>query len=137
MNEVLMRTLNTSITALLPILSLLVVGSLILGATSLEEFATALFIGLLSGAYSSIFIASPSLALLKEREPRWVALRRRLEGRGLAAPGGGRLQPTGGATAAVAEVAEEGVEAAVGAPRPAPSRPAVQPRGRKKTRRRR
>ena len=87
MNEVLMRSLNTSITALLPISSLLFVGSFILGATSLQEFALALFIGLLSGAYSSIFIASPSLALLKEREERWTALRHRLErGGGPAAP---------------------------------------------------
>src|SRR4029450_8224615 len=57
LNQVLMRTLNTSITALLPILSLLVIGSLLLGATTLQEFALALFIGLASGAYSSIFIA--------------------------------------------------------------------------------
>jgi preprotein translocase subunit SecF len=77
LNEVLMRTLNTSITALLPILSLLVVGSLLLGATTLEEFALALFIGLASGAYSSIFIASPTLALLKEREPRFRQMRER------------------------------------------------------------
>jgi preprotein translocase subunit SecF len=105
LNEVLMRTLNTSITALIPILSLLVIGSLVLGATTLQEFALALFIGLASGAYSSIFIASPILALLKEREPRWQALRRRLEtGRGpLTASGAGggdgatrRLTPTGG-----------------------------------------
>jgi len=78
LNQVLMRSLNTSITALLPILSVLVVGSLVLGATTLEEFGLALFIGLLSGAYSSIFIASPVLALLKEREPRYRALRKRI-----------------------------------------------------------
>ena len=102
LNEVLMRTLNTSITALLPILSLLVIGSLVLGATTLQEFALALFIGLASGAYSSIFIASPLLALLKEREPRWTALRKRLEsGRGGLMPSGRtgakpRLTPTGG-----------------------------------------
>jgi preprotein translocase subunit SecF len=99
LNQVLMRTLNTSITALLPILSLLVIGSLVLGATTLQEFALALFIGLASGAYSSIFIASPLLAVLKEREPRWTALRKRLEsGRApLTASGrGGRLAPTGG-----------------------------------------
>jgi preprotein translocase subunit SecF len=138
MNEVLMRTLNTSITALLPILSLLVVGSFILGATSLEEFATALFIGLLSGAYSSIFIASPALALLKEREGRWVALRRRLEGKGIAAtPAGGRLQPTGGTATAVLEDEFEAPEESGEPPRPAAQRPTVQPRGRKKTRRRR
>jgi preprotein translocase subunit SecF len=101
LNQVLMRTLNTSITALLPILSLLVIGSLVLGATTLQEFALALFIGLASGAYSSIFIASPLLAILKEREPRWTALRKRLEsGRGGLAPSGRpgakpRLTPTG------------------------------------------
>jgi preprotein translocase subunit SecF len=102
LNEVLMRTLNTSVTALLPILSLLVIGSLVLGATTLQEFALALFIGLASGAYSSIFIASPLLAILKEREPRWKALRKRLDtGRGPLTPSGGdggkrRLTPTGG-----------------------------------------
>jgi preprotein translocase subunit SecF len=138
MNEVLMRTLNTSITALLPILSLLVVGSFILGATSLEEFATALFIGLLSGAYSSIFVASPALALLKEREARWIALRRRLEGRGLASGAGGPLRATGGtATAVVDDSPQTAEDAPTATPRPAQSRPAVQPRGRKKTRRRR
>src|SRR3954470_1866413 len=86
MNQVLMRTLNTSITALLPIVSLLVLGSMILGATTLQEFALALFIGLASGAYSSIFIASPSLALLKEREERWQSVRTRLEKTGGRAP---------------------------------------------------
>jgi preprotein translocase subunit SecF len=80
LNQVLMRTLNTSITALIPILSLLVVGSLILGAGTLQEFALALFVGQLSGAYSSIFIASPLLALLKEREPKLAALKERLGG---------------------------------------------------------
>jgi preprotein translocase subunit SecF len=79
LNQVLMRTLNTSITALLPILSLLVLGSMILGATTLQDFALALFIGLASGAYSSIFIASPSLALLKEREERWQQVKERLD----------------------------------------------------------
>ena len=137
MNEVLMRTLNTSVTALLPILSLLVVGSFILGATSLEEFATALFIGLLSGAYSSIFIASPALALLKEREARWTALRRRLEGRGIAAPIAAALQPTGGVTTAVLEGDGGLPEDVPGVPHAPSQRPAVQPRGRKKTRRRR
>jgi len=141
MNEVLMRTLNTSITALLPILSLLVIGSFILGATSLEEFATALFIGLLSGAYSSIFVASPALALLKEREPRWVAVRRRLEGRsGVVAPSRGPLRPSGGAAATATavlddDVADDDVPADAPAPRPAPTGP-IQPRARKKGKRR-
>lgn len=79
LNETLMRSLNTSITALLPIVSLLTIGSLALGATTLQEFGLALLIGLASGAYSSIFIASPLLAILKEREPRYREVRRRIE----------------------------------------------------------
>jgi preprotein translocase subunit SecF len=81
LNQALMRSLNTSITALLPIGSLLVVGAGIMGATTLQEFALALLIGLASGAYSSIFIASPMLALLKEREPRYRDVRRRIDAR--------------------------------------------------------
>ena len=71
LTQVLMRSLNTSITTLLPIVSVLLVGSVALGASTLEEYGIALFLGLLSGAYSSLFIATPLLALLKEREPRF------------------------------------------------------------------
>jgi len=85
MNQVLMRSLNTSIAALLPVVSLLVVGSWIMGAVALRDFALALFIGLLTGAYSSIFIATPILAALKEREPRYAKLRAKL-GRLVAPP---------------------------------------------------
>ena len=81
LNQVLMRSLNTSITALLPIFTVLVLGSFVLGATTLQEFGLALFLGLLSGAYSSIFIATPMLAILKEREPRYRELRERIESR--------------------------------------------------------
>src|SRR5687767_16014735 len=87
LNQVLMRSLNTSITALLPILSLLVVGGYVLGATTLQDFALALLIGLTASAYSSIYIASPLLALLKEREPRYAGIKERLAARGGA--GGG------------------------------------------------
>ncbi len=81
LNQVLMRSINTSITALLPIASLLAIGSFALGVSELEEFALALFVGLLAGAYSSIFIASPALALMKEREPRYMNMRQRLAGK--------------------------------------------------------
>jgi preprotein translocase subunit SecF len=81
LNQTLMRSLNTQLTAMLPMLSLLLVGSLMLGATTLEEFALALLIGQISGAYSSIFIASPALAILKEREPRFKDVRKRIEAR--------------------------------------------------------
>ncbi|MCU1458925.1 MAG: protein-export rane protein SecF [Actinomycetia bacterium] len=77
MNQVLMRSLNTSFVALLPVASLLVVGSGIMGALAIRDFAIALFVGLLVGAYSSIFVATPILAWLKEREPKNRALRER------------------------------------------------------------
>ena len=79
MNQVLARSLNTSLVAILPILSILVIGAWVLGATALQDFGLALFVGLAAGAYSSIFIASPLLALMKEREPRYAEIRRRLE----------------------------------------------------------
>jgi preprotein translocase subunit SecF len=82
MNQTLARSINTSLVAIVPVLSVLVVGSFILGATSLQDFGLALVIGLTSGAYSSIFIASPLLALMKEREPRYTTIRQRLETRG-------------------------------------------------------
>ena len=81
MNQVLMRSINTSVVAIMPILSILVIGSYFLGASALEDFGLALFIGLLTGAYSSIFIAAPVLALMKEREPRYAQIRQRLANR--------------------------------------------------------
>ncbi len=77
LNQVLMRSINTSFVALLPVASLLFVGSFVLGGIVLRDFALALFVGLLTGAYSSIFVATPILAWLKEREPRYRALRER------------------------------------------------------------
>ncbi len=77
MNQVLIRSLNTSIIALLPVISLLVVGSGILGAATLGDFSLALFVGLFIGAYSSIFVATPILVILKEREPKFRALKER------------------------------------------------------------
>jgi preprotein translocase subunit SecF len=78
LNQVLMRSLNTSLVAIIPVLSILVVGAYILGATTLQDFGLALFVGLTTGAYSSIAIASPVLAWLKGREPRYKALAARL-----------------------------------------------------------
>jgi preprotein translocase subunit SecF len=79
-NEVFMRSVNTSVTSLLPILSMLFVGSIVLGATTLQEFAIALAIGLLVGAYSSLFVAMPVLIWLKEREPEMAEVRTKLGG---------------------------------------------------------
>lgn len=84
MNQTLMRSINTTAVAVLPVLSVLLIGAQLLGATTLENFGLALTVGLLSGAYSSIFIASPLLAVLKEREPRYRAVRERLSAKGQA-----------------------------------------------------
>jgi preprotein translocase subunit SecF len=77
MNQVLMRSINTSLTSLLPIGSLLFVGSYVLGAATLREFALALFIGVAAGTYSSIFVATPLLVMWKENEPEWQRMQRR------------------------------------------------------------
>ena len=81
MNQTLARSINTSLVAILPVLSVLLVGAELLGATTLQDYGLALFVGLLSGAYSSLFIASPILAMLKEREPRFRDLRKKIESR--------------------------------------------------------
>ena len=70
-NEVLARSLNTTLASALPVVSLLVVGSFILGAKSLEDFAVALLVGMLAGTYSSIFVAVPLLDLFKQNEPKY------------------------------------------------------------------
>lgn len=72
MNSVLARSLATSLTSLLPVGSILFVGSFILGAPTLRDFALALFVGIAAGTYSSIFVAAPLLATWKEKEPAWV-----------------------------------------------------------------
>jgi preprotein translocase subunit SecF len=77
LNAVLMRSLSTSFVAIVPVLSLLIVGSLILGATALQDFALALAAGLFTGSYSSIFVAAPLLAWWKEKEPQYRALAER------------------------------------------------------------
>jgi len=82
MNQVLARSINTSLVAVIPILAVLLIGAQLLGATTLQYFGLALLIGLISGAYSSLFIASPLLAAWKEREPRYATIRQRLRARG-------------------------------------------------------
>jgi preprotein translocase subunit SecF len=78
MNQTLARSINTSLVAILPVLAVLLIGADLLGATTLQDYGLALFVGLMSGAYSSIFIASPLLAWMKEREPRYRDLAARV-----------------------------------------------------------
>lgn len=75
MNQVLMRSLNTTIAAVLPVFSLLVLGSGVFGAVALQEFALALLVGMATGAYSSIYIATPILGVLKERTAEYASKR--------------------------------------------------------------
>ena len=84
MNQVLMRSINTSLSSLLPVISLLLIGSGLLGAVTLREFALALLIGMISGIYSSIFVASPLLAVIKASSGR-ASRRERLTGDALRA----------------------------------------------------
>ncbi|MDT7548811.1 MAG: preprotein translocase subunit SecF [Actinomycetota bacterium] len=77
-NQTFMRSINTSLIALLPVSGLLFVGAFLLGAGTLKDLALALFVGLASGAYSSLFLATPLLADLKEREPQYKALQQRV-----------------------------------------------------------
>ena len=81
-NQTLVRSFNTSLIALLPVGSILFVGAGLLGAGTLKDLSLALFIGLATGTYSSIFIATPILAVLREREPAMQALAKRVGSRG-------------------------------------------------------
>jgi len=74
MNQTITRSLATSITSVLPAASLLFIGSALLGAVTLRDLALALFVGIVSGTYSSIFFASPILAKLKSNG--WVVAKR-------------------------------------------------------------
>ncbi|MCF2529034.1 protein translocase subunit SecF [Yinghuangia sp. KLBMP8922] len=79
LNQTLVRSINTSVVALLPVASLLFVGGGLLGAGMLKDIALSLFVGLAAGAFSSIFIATPLYADLKERTPEMRALAKRVE----------------------------------------------------------
>ena len=81
LNQTLVRSINTSVTALLPVAAILFIGAGLLGAGTLKDLALVLFVGMLSGTYSSIFIATPVLAQLKERDPKYKELAARVNRR--------------------------------------------------------
>jgi preprotein translocase subunit SecF len=132
LNEVFMRSLNTTLATLLPVAALLFVGAGILGANTLRDLALALFVGLMASAYSSIFVATPVLSMWKEREPRYTGVRERL------------LRDTKRAAVAPAEREDSAAQvkaepelAAVGSRASTPTRPPARPRaGSKKAKRR-
>jgi preprotein translocase subunit SecF len=81
LNEVLVRSLSTSATSILPVGSLLFIGANLLGADTLKDLALALFVGMAIGSYSSIVVATPFLVWLKEKEPRYAELKQRVAAR--------------------------------------------------------
>lgn len=106
-NEVMMRSINTSLSSVLPVAGLLFVGVFLFGAVTLRDLALAMFVGTLVSTYSSIFVASPLLAWLKEREPRYRAVRQRAALGRPGAPGAGRAVPRRPVPAAPAGTAAE------------------------------
>lgn len=82
LNQVLMRSVNTTFVAILPVAAILVIGGVVFGEPTMMDFSLALIVGLVIGAYSSIGIASPALVVLKEREPRYQRIRARATERG-------------------------------------------------------
>jgi len=119
LNQTLVRSINTSLIALLPVTAILVVAVAALGTGELQDLALVLFVGMLSGTYSSICIATPVLADLKEREPQYRQLAKRLA---LRASGGRAAQraakagspgaPRGAGTPAAAAAGDGGDMAA-------------------------
>src|ERR1700758_4910767 len=110
LNQTLVRSMNTSLTALLPVASILFVGAGLLGAGTLKDLSLVLFVGMLSGTYSSICIATPVLADLKEREPQYKELAKRI-----------RLREAGGRAAKRAAAATaSALTTAIGTAEPEP-----------------
>ncbi|GAB2577068.1 protein translocase subunit SecF [Microlunatus antarcticus] len=143
-NQVLVRSINTTIIGVLPVAALLFAGTFILGEGPLKDLSLALFVGMVSGAYSSIFIATPLLAQLKEREPDMARHRARVQTRrdkaeGRSAPAAAaddtsaddRLDEPDGLVGVAPGAAEEVALGAKGGTRvtavPASARPAVRP----------
>ena len=119
LNQTLIRSINTSLTALIPVATILFVGAGLLGAGTLKDLALVLFVGMLSGTYSSIFIATPVLADLKEREPQYRDLAAKVSRRQVGGRAAQRAAGTAGTTAASAtadRAAAGTVAAAVAAP---------------------
>ncbi|MEO9139863.1 MAG: protein translocase subunit SecF [Jatrophihabitans sp.] len=122
-NQTLMRSINTSLIGLLPVAGLLFVGAGVLGVGTIKDLALILFVGLASGAYSSLFLATPIVVDLTEREPQYQALTRRVAAKEASARKKAEDAPPGSVAVAVRE--------RVGGPAPAP-KPGARPQRRKR-----
>ncbi len=92
-NQVLVRSINTTIIGVLPVAALLIAGTFILGVGPLKDLGLALFVGMIAGAYSSIFIAAPLLAQMREAEPELTEHRERLARRAARRSPGATAEP--------------------------------------------
>ncbi|MEE2851375.1 MAG: protein translocase subunit SecF [Actinomycetota bacterium] len=120
-NQTFMRSINTSLISVLPVLALMVVAVWLLGVGTLKDLALVQLVGILVGTYSSIFFATPLLVTLRERtELVRTHTRRVMRRRG---PGSGATADTDGGDTETADEAE-GTAAAAEPPKPAPSKPA-------------
>jgi preprotein translocase subunit SecF len=121
-NQTLMRSINTSVIALLPVAGLLFIGAGLLGAGTLKDLGLVLFVGMAAGTYSSIFLATPIVADLHEREPRYKSLRTRVlakrnaESAAARAPKTPVLTKSGAGSSALAEADSDGVRSTGGVP---------------------
>ncbi|MEU9794308.1 protein translocase subunit SecF [Streptomyces sparsogenes] len=118
LNSTLVRSINTTVVALLPVGALLFIGGGLLGAGMLNDISLALFVGLAAGAYSSIFIATPLVADLKERDPQMKALAKRVRAKRAAAAAkadAGTGQASEDPDPAAAEEGDQPTPAAAGA----------------------
>jgi len=124
-NQTLMRSVNTSLIALLPVAGLLFVGAGVLGVGTIKDLALILFVGIASGAYSSLFLATPIVCDLTEREPAYQALTRRVTAK--------RASDAAKAQAAAVSATEVVAAASRPALGPAPApRPGARPQRRRK-----
>jgi preprotein translocase subunit SecF len=104
-NQTIVRSINTTVIALLPVGAILFIGGGLLGAGTLKDISLALFIGMIVGSYSSVFIAPAVLAQLREKEPAMIALAKRVQARGSAVVNASATTSSSGqvATATVAD----------------------------------
>jgi len=107
-NQTLVRSINTSVVALLPVASILFIGAFLLGAGTLKDIALALLVGIAAGTYSSIFIATPLLVDLRRREPEIRAQEQRVFKRRAEAGLREEPVPVGAGVTASGSLAESG-----------------------------
>ncbi|MQY09777.1 protein translocase subunit SecF [Actinomadura macrotermitis] len=109
LSSTLIRSLNTSLVAILPVGAILFIGTTLFGAGTLKDLSLSLFVGMIVGTYSSICVATPLLVQLKEREPRYRELRANIARREASAK---RQAKSAKAASAVDEVDDEPAPAA-------------------------